>query len=95
MNENPFEAIDKDGSGTVTWEEFESWVEEQAEADVDPQEEIDRLKKLLDDRSKMMTEVSLASCLPRISSPFSRAPIHACIFASSALTLSTAPGTSY
>jgi len=60
MNENPFAAIDKDGSGTVTWEEFEGWVEEQAEADVDPQEEINRLKKLLDDRSKMMTEVQMS-----------------------------------
>jgi hypothetical protein len=75
MNENPFEAIDKDGSGTVTWEEFESWVEEQAEADVDPQEEIDRLKKLLDDRSKMMTEVSLASCLARAFLAYPHSPV--------------------
>ena len=89
MNENPFAAIDKDGSGTVTWEEFEGWVEEQAEADVDPQEEINRLKKLLDDRSKMMTEVSLASCLARISQKFSRAPIHACIFASALILCHT------
>ncbi len=57
MNENPFAAIDKDGSGTVTWEEFEGWIEEEAEADVDPQEEIDRLKKLLDDRSRIMSDV--------------------------------------
>jgi Ca2+-binding EF-hand superfamily protein len=49
--EHPFETLDTDGSGTISWQELEDWVEEQANKEVDPEAEVDRLRSLLERRA--------------------------------------------
>ena len=61
MTENPFAGIDKDGTGTITWEEFEGWIDEKADEEVDPGAEVERLRALLDDRATLMGNMEMSS----------------------------------
>ena len=40
MNENCFAEIDSSGNGQISWDEFEAWIDLQAEKEIDPAAEV-------------------------------------------------------
>ena len=57
--DHPFETLDEDGSGTISWEELEHWVAQQAAKEVDPEAEVERLKILLSQREAAAEAITM------------------------------------